>query len=64
MLETTITTTEAIRYALMLSGMTAIIALGMLAIVVYLLNEWRKDLDGLKDYLEGRVIIPPEGSKK
>ncbi|MBQ9021049.1 MAG: hypothetical protein IJ113_03395 [Eggerthellaceae bacterium] len=60
MLETILTTNEALRLALAMSGLAAILALGMLAVVVYLMNEWRKDLDGLKAYLEQTGVTKSE----
>lgn len=60
MLETTLTTTDALRYSLAMSGLALITALGILAITVYLLIEWRRDLNGLKTYLEENNITDKE----
>lgn len=47
MLETTITTTAAIKMALQMSGAACIVAFGLLVITIYLLHEWRKDWQAL-----------------
>lgn len=56
MLETIITTSQAIRWTLAMAGMTCIITVGMLGIVVYLLNEWRKDMNRYDDYITEHII--------
>ena len=57
-LESIITTNEALRLSLAMSGIAVILTFGMLAIIIYLLNEWKHELDGLKMYLEMRNFIP------
>lgn len=57
MLETTITTTAAIKLTLMMAGAACIMAFGLLVIVLYLLNEWRKDLDAMAEAMTASELI-------
>ena len=56
MLETIITTSQAIRWTLAMAGFTAILSIGMLAITAWLLNEFRKDLAKFDDYITQHII--------
>ena len=56
MLETIITTSQAIRWALAMAGLSSILAVGMLGIVTYMLNEWRKDMNKYDDYITSHII--------
>lgn len=56
MLETIITTSQAIRWTLTMAGFTAILSIGMLAITAWLLNEFRKDLGRFDDYITQHII--------
>lgn len=60
MLETIITTSDALRYALAMSTLALVATVALVAVNVYLMIEWRRDLDGLKAYLESRGITDKE----
>ena len=56
MLETIITTSQAIRWTLAMAGFSSILAIGMLAITAWLLNEFRKDLAKFDDWVTEQII--------
>lgn len=60
MLETIITTSDALRYALAMSTLALVATVALVAVNVYLMTEWRRDLDELKAYLEERGITDKE----
>lgn len=56
MLETIITTSQAIRWTLFMAGGASIISLGMMWITAYMLRQFSKDLDKFDDYITTLII--------